>query len=200
MDKKNKNDTKEMLIESAVSVFYENGFQKTRVSDIVKKSKVAQGTFYLYFRSKDDIFLQICNEFKAQFATLINGTDNLFSGASHNEIERNLLGFIRGLILLYLKNRKVAKILFYENGTHESSLGGIGESIYSDFIDMIRLHLEQNQDFGHISFEDAGTEAVFLVSLFSRSLLHFIETQEDINIEAVSRRMTLFILGGLLKK
>jgi len=31
------------------------GYEKTAVSDIVKKAKVAQGTFYYYFKTKEDI-------------------------------------------------------------------------------------------------------------------------------------------------
>jgi AcrR family transcriptional regulator len=45
---------KSELIEAAEELFRENGFRQTSVSDIVKKVGVAQGTFYYYFKSKDD--------------------------------------------------------------------------------------------------------------------------------------------------
>jgi AcrR family transcriptional regulator len=180
-------------------MFYENGFQKTRVSDIVREAKVAQGTFYLYFKSKDDIFLHICTGFKNRFATLIQGAGDLFSITSHEEEEQNLFVFIRDLIRLYAANKKLARIIFYESANYGSSAREMGENIYMDFIDMIRRRLEQQRDSGHISFEDAETEAAFLVGLFCRSLFYFIEMKNDIDIETLSRRMTLFILGGLRK-
>lgn len=40
------------IIHSAIDAFCEKGIHKTKVSDIVKKAGVAQGTFYLYFSSK----------------------------------------------------------------------------------------------------------------------------------------------------
>lgn len=43
------------LIEAAEELFREKGFEQTSVSDIVKNVGVAQGTFYYYFDSKDDI-------------------------------------------------------------------------------------------------------------------------------------------------
>jgi AcrR family transcriptional regulator len=43
------------LIEAAELLFRESGYRQTSVSDIVKKVGVAQGTFYYYFQSKDDI-------------------------------------------------------------------------------------------------------------------------------------------------
>lgn len=43
------------LIAAATSLFVEHGVEGTAVSDIVKAADVAQGTFYLYFESKDAI-------------------------------------------------------------------------------------------------------------------------------------------------
>jgi len=43
------------LIEAAEELFRAKGCEETSVSDIVKKVGVAQGTFYYYFESKDDI-------------------------------------------------------------------------------------------------------------------------------------------------
>lgn len=57
------NTTKQKLLDSALLIFNEKGFQSTRVSDIVKHSGVAQGTFYLYFKSKEDVFIVLANHF-----------------------------------------------------------------------------------------------------------------------------------------
>lgn len=43
------------LIYAAEALFSEKGCEQTSVSDIVKKVGVAQGTFYYYFKSKDDV-------------------------------------------------------------------------------------------------------------------------------------------------
>ena len=43
------------LLDSAFSLFIDNGFHKTSISDIVKDAGVAKGTFYLYFKDKYDI-------------------------------------------------------------------------------------------------------------------------------------------------
>jgi AcrR family transcriptional regulator len=47
------------LVSAAATVFAERGVGKTTVSDIVKAAGVAQGTFYLYFDSKDDAVLAV---------------------------------------------------------------------------------------------------------------------------------------------
>ncbi len=45
-------DKNQRMIEAAIAVFSELGIEKAKVSDIVKRAGVAQGTFYLYFPSK----------------------------------------------------------------------------------------------------------------------------------------------------
>ena len=47
------------LVSAAASVFTQRGVANTAVSDIVKEAGVAQGTFYLYFDSKDDAILAV---------------------------------------------------------------------------------------------------------------------------------------------
>jgi AcrR family transcriptional regulator len=47
------------LVSAAASVFAQRGVANTAVSDIVKAAGVAQGTFYLYFDSKDDAILAV---------------------------------------------------------------------------------------------------------------------------------------------
>lgn len=43
------------LLDAAQALFYEQGYHQTAISDIVKKIGVAQGTFYYYFKSKEEI-------------------------------------------------------------------------------------------------------------------------------------------------
>ncbi len=47
------------LVSAAAIVFARRGVANTAVSDIVKAAGVAQGTFYLYFDSKDDAVLAV---------------------------------------------------------------------------------------------------------------------------------------------
>ena len=43
------------IIDAAETLFNTHGYQETQVSDIVKAVGVAQGTFYYYFKSKEEV-------------------------------------------------------------------------------------------------------------------------------------------------
>ncbi|UCF09236.1 MAG: helix-turn-helix transcriptional regulator, partial [Thermoplasmata archaeon] len=59
-------ERREELMDVAEKLIIKKGFEKTTVSDIVKKAKVAQGTFYYYFESKDDVLNAIINRFAVE--------------------------------------------------------------------------------------------------------------------------------------
>ena len=52
-------DKRPRILEAAVRVFAKNGFYATRVSDVAKAAGVADGTIYLYFKSKDELLLSL---------------------------------------------------------------------------------------------------------------------------------------------
>ncbi len=51
------------IVAAAAAAFTEQGVACTAVSDIVRAAGVAQGTFYLYFESKDDVVLAVAELF-----------------------------------------------------------------------------------------------------------------------------------------
>jgi len=53
--------TRERLIAAAREVFEQRGFLDTRVSHITRHAKVAYGSFYTYFPSKEAVFLEVAD-------------------------------------------------------------------------------------------------------------------------------------------
>lgn len=53
---------KEILMESAKELFMKKGIENTSVREITTKANVAKGTFYLYFKDKNDLIWQLLNE------------------------------------------------------------------------------------------------------------------------------------------
>ncbi|SDM91639.1 TetR/AcrR family transcriptional regulator [Sediminibacillus halophilus] len=53
------NEKKRNIIEASIALFAEKGFYATSVQEIVDKSNLSKGSFYLHFRSKDELMLRI---------------------------------------------------------------------------------------------------------------------------------------------
>jgi AcrR family transcriptional regulator len=58
--------TKQRLLDSAERLFGANGFHATAVGDITRAAGVAQGTFYLYFSGKEEIFRELVRHLSRQ--------------------------------------------------------------------------------------------------------------------------------------
>jgi AcrR family transcriptional regulator len=49
-------ERREQVLRSAIEVFAHRGYHATSVGDIIKRARIARGTFYLYFENKRQIF------------------------------------------------------------------------------------------------------------------------------------------------
>ncbi|WP_412989421.1 TetR/AcrR family transcriptional regulator [Pediococcus siamensis] len=56
------NDKQQRLYEAAKATFNELGFKKTNIAEITKRAGVAVGTFYRFYNSKEEIFVQLYRE------------------------------------------------------------------------------------------------------------------------------------------
>lgn len=53
---------REQLVNSSIEVFRKKGYEGTTITDIVQAANIARNTFYRYFQSKEELFLECLNE------------------------------------------------------------------------------------------------------------------------------------------
>src|SRR5580692_1695049 len=66
-----KEGRRQEILAAALRCFARNGFHSTTITDIVRDSGVSQGTFYLYFETKDDVIAALADD-RSQSDALIN--------------------------------------------------------------------------------------------------------------------------------
>ena len=54
--------TRQQLLLAARDAFSERGWRRTTIAEIVARAETARGTFYLYFRNKEDVFSHVMDE------------------------------------------------------------------------------------------------------------------------------------------
>ncbi|HUH75104.1 MAG TPA: TetR/AcrR family transcriptional regulator [Chitinophagales bacterium] len=69
-------DKKEWLFKTTVHLVAKNGFHGTSMSMISKESEIAIGTIYHYFKSKDDLILEVLLYTKQKFYDVSFGEDD----------------------------------------------------------------------------------------------------------------------------
>jgi len=75
---KNRDERRHELITVAARLFMSQGYAETGVSDIVRETGVAQGTFYYYFRSKEEVLEAVVHmaveELEGELRKIVEGT------------------------------------------------------------------------------------------------------------------------------
>jgi AcrR family transcriptional regulator len=77
-----KQQVRERILDEALSLFPESGFEKTTVADIVGQCDIARGTFYNYFPDMNSLFDALINQLNQRIIEAIQHTrkqtDNLY--------------------------------------------------------------------------------------------------------------------------
>ena len=136
-------DKREAILRAAITVFAHNGYFNAKVADIAREAGVADGTVYLYFKSKEEILHSIFDrsvdeavaEAKKQLATIDDPKEKLRQIALLH-LER--LGADRDLAVVFqVELRGSTKFM------EEFSAAG-----FAEYLTLIRTTFEEGQRAG----------------------------------------------------
>lgn len=136
-------DKREAILRAAITVFAHNGYFNAKVADIAREAGVADGTVYLYFKSKEEILHSIFDrsvdeavaEVKKQLATISDPREKLRQIALLH-LER--LGADRDLAVVFqVELRGSTKFM------EEFSAAG-----FAEYLTLIRTTFEEGQRAG----------------------------------------------------
>lgn len=88
--------TKEKLIKAAEILLKDNSFENISVEDITKYADTAKGTFYIYFKKKEDVIYEIGY---AAFRLLAEKVENM----KERPVEQKVYAYFEGSLLLIEK-------------------------------------------------------------------------------------------------
>ncbi len=113
-----KADKRRRLLESAYSLFAEQSAASTSIAEICEKSGIAKGTFYLYFKDKQDLE-QALNS-KISHSLYSDGLEYAVNHHTESAAE-NVVGLMNYLIGRYEEDKNLLKVL-YRGGLPEFDL------------------------------------------------------------------------------
>jgi len=106
---------RERLLESAKILFSQKGYYATSVEDIVESAGFSKGTFYFYFKSKEELFKSLVEEMHLNIAKRL---ENFLE--RELPLEDTLIEHAKVFLEDIYQNRHIAQIfLFQLVGTNE---------------------------------------------------------------------------------
>ncbi len=106
---KRKELTREKILEAAKSVFAQKGYAGTSIADVVKKSKLARGTFYLHFQSVEQVLNALLQEIFIDIQRYL--TDLQVEALDHKNFKRALSDLAKSLLSVFQNHRETVILL-----------------------------------------------------------------------------------------
>lgn len=136
-------DKHEAILRAATKVFAGKGYFNSKVADIAGEAGVADGTVYLYFKSKDDILHSIFDRAMAEF--IDEGRREI--AEIEAPVER-----IRRIARLHLEklgaDRNMAVVFQIELRGSTKFMEEFSASGFAEYLDIIRQTIEDGQETG----------------------------------------------------
>ncbi|HMK46562.1 MAG TPA: TetR/AcrR family transcriptional regulator [Methanocella sp.] len=151
---------KRELLRAAEELFRDNSYEKTSVSDIVKKVGVAQGTFYYYFKSKDDVLNAVIDHYIDMY---VAGLERLLSNDQIDPMSKIEMVVNDGLSM-HICDRKFVEFLHAEENlvTHQRYM----MKSFDEVIPIITKIVEQGVTAGIFNVENPKEVVEIMVFAF----------------------------------
>lgn len=127
------------LLRAAREEFASAGIEAARVEDIAKRANLAKGSFYLHFKSKEEAFLQLVDQFFVSLTTMMTGKCDLVLDEvkTLEEFQSKLRGNDRVILEFCWDNRDVIRII------HESANPKYSH-LLDGFLDALTMQIGAN--------------------------------------------------------
>lgn len=129
------------LLDAAAWTFARKGYRSASISDIVDRARVARGTFYLYFDSKEEVFLAIVEDFHDRIKRMLDGPEAPVRLTEHHG-QAMLQRSVRRWLELFATHRDAAAVILKEataiDPRFEASVARLRELALSHFAGRFR--------------------------------------------------------------
>ena len=166
MPRKNTRNTKGRIIAAAWKLFYEQGYEETTVEDIVFESETSKGSFYHYFKGKDELMGTLANVFDEKYEELMETMDPAL-GAVEKLIYLNheLFAMIDGGVSIDLLARLLSTQLLARGEKHLLDRN-------RTYFRLLRQIIAQGQQAGELRTDRTVSDIVKAYALWERALLY----------------------------
>jgi AcrR family transcriptional regulator len=189
-------DKKEHIFQVAIRLFAEKGYKETSMGEVARMTGVAQGTIFYHFKSKEELFLAILEDFKSSINNEFENWLGHHSFSTGLEMVEAALDFY-----LYLAGAMEDRFLIlhrhdaYELALHNPIFSEYLEAIYERLVDIFEQAILLGQRDGSIGEISPKKNAMLIFTMvdglvrFTTYRLYDAETLYDELVKACRKML-----------
>ncbi len=179
------------IFNAAVDVFSVRGFEKATMDEIAAKAKVAKGTIYYHFKSKEDLFVFLVDE-----GTKLLGESVLSKLPDKASATEQLRVIIREQLSFFQDYRDFCIIILREAWGEDTRQREFRRMLVH-YVRSIQTIVEKGVATGEFQTEDPETSAWSIFGGISIRAIHHIFTGSSDNLISFSPALEQIIISGL---
>lgn len=186
-------DKRDRIIYASMEVFREKGIEKAKVSDIVKKAGIAQGTFYLYFPSRLSVMPYIAQKMVEETVT------GLQERVKKKDSFKAQMDQIVEVIFFQIQAYRDIFPFIY-SGLQETNHLREWEEIYLPFYEWMSDYLKEQQKNGKIRENlDPQRTAKLMIALIETTAEqnYWYDSPQEVSIQSQKEELMEFIYYAL---
>ncbi len=192
-----------MIIKAAKPLFARKGFHNTTIEDIYKACEIAQGTLYLHFKNKHEIFRALVIDLLDRIQALIKPVYTEKPGITGHE-RNEFLEFIKEKNLRILEavnqDRDLFRILLLEAPGLNSEIDQILARMNGIMFKQIESELFMAQRFGMIRRIDTNIGANMVLGTMLMVILTCLIESDPPDLEELAEKVTDVQFFGIQKR
>jgi AcrR family transcriptional regulator len=191
-------ERRRQLLEAATWVFARKGYRRAAVSDIIGRAGVARGTFYLYFQSKEQVFLAVVDDFHSRIRRGLEAATDAAAFAPAEDPRVLLQASFRQWLQFFADHRDATTVILKEassiDSRFEKGFAEVRRSAAAFFA--VRFHRLQELGLVRASIS-AELLAHLQLGMFDELLNAFVLPNENVDLDALAQNLAEFEWNGI---
>jgi AcrR family transcriptional regulator len=134
---------RQLFLDTATALFGEKGYHDTTVPDVVATSGTSTGSFYSYFRNKEDLFAEVLSAVAQRLAEALNADIR-----NEGEPASQMRAAVEGTFRFLTEHPHEARILLVESSSLGARLEGLRRQVLASHARSVEAALgEVSRDF-----------------------------------------------------
>jgi TetR/AcrR family fatty acid metabolism transcriptional regulator len=182
------------IIKAATKIFAEKGFFQSKISEIAREARVAAGTVYLYFESKDDILISL---FEEQMKSVL---DNMTVQVSRQtDPVKKLEKFALTHLQLIEQNKDMAEIIQVELRQSGRFMKEYKNEKFAQYLDLISDIIREGQEKGVFKKDiiPGVAKRAFFGALDEMSRFWVLSSRRQYDIRVAAKQISSYFLNGI---
>jgi AcrR family transcriptional regulator len=185
-------------MQAGMALFSTKGYHKTKVSDIVKEAGVAQGTFYLYFDSKADLFNALLDRFIDLITEAVSSvTVDLDGVSTQAQFAARIRLAVERVLAVFRNNASLARIVIREGSGLDPQLTDKWEETIDRLAEVGAAALDAAIERGLIPAQNTKIAAYCVLGMYERVAYRWLIEYQSLDVDELVEALTRFEMLGI---